>query len=153
MTELSEMTTPVRLSSTMTDKEAFMRSVPQNNTGIAEMTVSEKDLASNVGSGSLRVLATPVMIMLMEKSACNCLAEFLEGDETTVGTEMNVKHVSATPCGMKVRAEAQLTGIDGRCYTFSVKAYDEAGLIGEGTHQRFLVYGERFTAKAESKMN
>ena len=130
-----------------------MRSVPQNNTGFAEITVSEKDLASAVGSGSLRVLATPLMIMLMEKAACNCLAEFLEGDETTVGTELNVKHVSATPCGMKVRAEAELTEVNGRCFTFSVKSYDEAGLIGEGTHQRFLVYGEKFTAKAESKLN
>lgn len=129
-----------------------MKDIKLNTAGTAELTVADSDLASNVGSGSLRVLATPVMIMLMEKAACNCLAGYLEGDETTVGTEMNVKHVSATPCGMNVRAEAQLTGAEGRCFAFSVKAYDEAGLIGEGTHQRFLVFGERFTQKAESKL-
>ena len=129
-----------------------MKDISINASGKAELTVSESDLASNVRSGSLRVFATPTMIMLMEKAACNCLADCLEGDETTVGTEMNVKHVSATPCGMQVRAEAQLTAVDGRCFTFSVKAYDEAGLIGEGTHQRFLVFGERFTQKAEAKL-
>jgi predicted thioesterase len=128
-----------------------MKDISLNITGEAELTVSDTDLASNVGSGSLRVFATPTMIMLMEKAACNCLSDFLEGDETTVGTEMNVKHVSATPCGMKVRAEAQLTAAEGRAFTFTVKAYDEAGLIGEGTHQRFLVFGERFTQKAEAK--
>ena len=129
-----------------------MKNVSPDISAKAELTVSENDLASKVGSGSLRVLATPTMIMLMEKAACNCLEEYLEGDETTVGTEMNVKHVSATPCGMKVWAEAQLTSAEGRCFTFSVKAYDEAGLIGEGTHQRFLVFGERFSQKAVSKM-
>ena len=87
----------------------------------------------------------------MEKSACNAVSDYLEGDETTVGTELNVKHVSATPEGMKVWAEAELTAVNGREFTFAVKAYDESGLIGEGEHKRFLVYGERFTAKAESK--
>ena len=92
------------------------------------------------------------MVMLMEKSACNCLAEYLENDETTVGTEINIKHVSATPENMKVSAEAVLTEINGREFTFSVKAYDESGLIGEGQHKRFLVFGEKFTAKAKSKL-
>ncbi|MBR4626367.1 MAG: thioesterase family protein [Ruminococcus sp.] len=129
-----------------------MKLLEQNAIGFAELTVSEADLASSVGSGSLRVLATPTMIMLMEKAACNCLADALEGDETTVGTEIAVKHLSATPCGMNVRAEAVLTENEGRKYCFTVKAYDESGLIGEGTHERFLVYGERFTAKANSKL-
>ena len=90
--------------------------------------------------------------MLMEKAACTCIAEFLEGDETTVGTEMNVKHISATPNNMKVCAEAELTEINGRELVFTVKAYDEAGDIGEGIHKRFLVYGDKFTAKANSKI-
>ena len=92
------------------------------------------------------------MVALIEKSACNCLAEYLENDETTVGTEINVKHVSATPLGMKVTAEAVLTEINGREFVFNVKAFDESGLIGEGTHKRFLVNGTRFTDKTYSKI-
>lgn len=121
--------------------------------GIAELTVSSNKLAVNVGSGSLEVFATPVMTMLMEKSACNCLADYMENDETTVGTELNIQHVSATPEGMKVHAEAVLTAINGREFTFEVTAYDESGLIGKGTHKRFIVFGEKFTAKAKSKLN
>ncbi|MBP3746839.1 MAG: thioesterase family protein [Ruminococcus sp.] len=129
-----------------------MKNIDIDSIGTAELKVSENDLAVNVGSGSLPVFATPTMIMLMEKAACNCLADFLEGDETTVGTEMNVKHVSATPCGMNVTAEAVLTEVNGREFTFRVKASDEAGVIGEGLHKRFLVYGEKFTAKTNSKL-
>ncbi|MDE5772702.1 MAG: thioesterase family protein [Ruminococcus sp.] len=129
-----------------------MKEIKTNVSGKAEIKVSADELAINVGSGSLEVFATPVMIMLMEKSACNCLSEYLENDETTVGTEMNVKHVSATPEKMKITAEAVLTEIKGREFIFSVKAYDESGLIGEGTHKRFLVFGEKFTAKAKSKL-
>ena len=129
-----------------------MKNIDIDSIGTAELKVSENDLAVNVGSGSLPVFATPTRIMLMEKAACNCLADFLEGDETTVGTEMNVKHVSATPCGMKVTAEAVLTEINGREFTFRVKASDEAGVIGEGLHKRFLVYGEKFTAKTNAKL-
>jgi predicted thioesterase len=129
-----------------------MKNIDIDSIGTAELKVSENDLAVNVGSGSLPVFATPTMIMLMEKAACNCLADFLEGDETTVGTEMNVKHVSATPCGMNVTAEAVLTEANGREFTFRVKASDEAGVIGEGLHKRFLVYGEKFTAKTNAKL-
>lgn len=129
-----------------------MKELTKGITGTSELTVSEKELAVNVGSGSLEVLATPVMVMLMEKAACTCISDFLEGDETTVGTEMNVKHISATPKNMKVCAESELIEINGRELIFSVKAYDEAGDIGEGIHKRFLVYGEKFTAKANSKI-
>ena len=129
-----------------------MKNIDIDSIGTAELKVSENDLAVNVGSGSLPVFATPTMIMLMEKAACNCLADFREGDETTVGTEMNVKHVSATPCGMNATAEAVLTEINGREFTFRVKASDEAGVIGEGLHKRFLVYGEKFTAKTNAKL-
>lgn len=129
-----------------------MKNIDIDSIGTAELKVSENDLAVNVGSGSLPVFATPTMIMLMEKAACNCLADCLENDETTVGTEMNVKHVSATPCGMNVTAEAVLTEVNGREFTFRVKASDEAGVIGEGLHKRFLVYGEKFTAKTNAKL-
>ena len=123
-------------------------------TGIsAEMSVTaeEKYLASSMGSGSLDVFATPAMIALMENAAALCAEPYLEGDETTVGTELNVKHVSATPNGMKVSAEAVLTEVNGRELVFSVKAFDEAGLIGEGTHKRFVVYGKKFMEKTNAK--
>lgn len=129
-----------------------MKEITKGATGTSELTVSEKELAVNVGSGSLEVFATPIMVMLMEKAACNCVADYLEGDETTVGTEMNVKHISATPNKMKVCAEAELTEVNGRELVFTVKAYDEAGEIGEGIHKRFIVYGEKFTAKTYSKL-
>ena len=118
----------------------------------AELTVSDAELAVNVGSGSLEVFATPVMTMLMEKAACSCIQQYLEGDETTVGTELNIRHTSATPKGMKVSAEAELTEVNGRELVFKVSASDEAGSIGEGVHERFLVYGEKFTAKTKSKL-
>ncbi len=130
-----------------------MKDIKTGISGFADLKVTDKDLAVNVGSGSLEVFATPSMIMLMEKAACSCLAEYLEADETTVGTEMNVKHISATPCGMDIKAEAVLTEVNGREFTFTVKASDNAGAIGEGVHKRFLVYGEKFTAKAKSKLN
>ncbi|NLT08463.1 MAG: thioesterase family protein [Ruminococcus sp.] len=120
--------------------------------GSAELTVSAKELAVNIGSGSLEVFATPVMTMLMEKAACNCIQQFLEGDETTVGTELSIKHTSATPEGMKVTAEAVLTEVNGRELIFDVSAADESGSVGCGTHHRFPVFGEKFTAKTKSKL-
>lgn len=129
-----------------------MKNIQTGISGTAEITVSENELAVNVGSGSLKVFATPCMVALMEKSACACLAEYVENDETTVGTEINVKHISATPMGMKVTAESVLTEINGREFVFNVKAYDETGIIGEGTHKRFLVKSEKFTQKTYSKI-
>ncbi len=119
----------------------------------ASLTVSPAELAVNVGSGSLEVFATPIMVMLMEKAACNCIAPFLEGDETTVGTEMNVQHTAATPEGMTVSAKAVLKEVNGRELVFDVSASDSKGSIGNGTHKRFVVYGERFTEKAKAKLN
>ncbi|MDE6780669.1 MAG: thioesterase family protein [Ruminococcus sp.] len=129
-----------------------MKNIITGISGTAGITVSENELAVTAGSGSLEVFATPFMIALMEKSACNCLSKYLENDETTVGTEISVKHVSATPNSMKVTAEAVLTEINGREFVFSVKAYDETGLIGEGTHKRFLVNGAKFIQKTYSKI-
>ena len=129
-----------------------MKEIKIGITGTSELTVNDENLAVNVGSGSLEVFSTPDMIMLMEKAACSCISEYLENDETTVGTEINVKHISATPNKMKVCAEAELTEINGRELIFSVKAYDEAGDIGNGTHKRFIVYGEKFVSKATSKL-
>ncbi len=130
-----------------------MKSIKINIKGIASSAVTADKLAVNVGSGSLAVFSTPSMTALMEESACNCLADYLENDETTVGTELNIKHLSATPEGMKVTAEAVVTEVSGREFTFEVTASDESGLIGKGTHKRFLVYSEKFTAKTYEKLN
>ncbi|MGN0614260.1 MAG: thioesterase family protein [Porcipelethomonas sp.] len=119
--------------------------------GTAETVVSKDNFAVTVGSGSLEVFATPMMTALMEKAACNALSDYLEGDETTVGTMLSITHDSATPEGMKVTAEAELTEINGRELVFSVKAEDECGNIGKGTHKRFVVYSEKFMNKTKSK--
>jgi predicted thioesterase len=103
-------------------------------------------------SGALDVYATPAMIALMENTAFESVAPYLEPGSGTVGTALNVKHVSATPVGMKVTCETELVKVDGRALTFSVKAYDEAGLIGEGEHERFIIYEEKFQAKADAKL-
>lgn len=130
-----------------------MKSIETGIKGTAETNVTANKLAVNVGSGSLEVFATPSMVALMEESACNCLADYLDDGETTVGTELNIKHVSATPKGMNITAESVLIAVNGREFTFEVKASDESGLIGTGTHKRFLVYSEKFTAKTYAKLN
>lgn len=119
--------------------------------GYSELTVTEEIAAKNVGSGTLMVFATPAMIALMEKTAWESVQPELEEGSGTVGTALNVKHVAATPMGMKVTCETELIKVEGRALTFSIKAYDETGLIGEGTHERFVVYNEKFQAKADAK--
>lgn len=118
-----------------------------------QITVEEKDTALSYGSGTLRVFATPAMTALMENTAMNAAAPYLEEGEATVGTEINIRHLSATPVGGTVTCEAELTEADGRRLVFSVKAYDNAGLIGEGTHERFVIKTEKFLAKTYDKLN
>lgn len=117
-----------------------------------EITVSENDTAKAVGSGTLRVLATPKMIALMEEAAYKCIGGELEAGSTSVGTLMNAKHLSATPVGMKAYALATVTEVDGRRVAFKVEAFDEAGLIGQGEHERFIIASERFLEKTYSKL-
>ena len=119
--------------------------------GYKELTVTDDMLAKNVGSGLVAVYATPMMIAGIEGTAAESVAPYLEEGRTTVGTLMNVEHVSATPVGMRVTAESELTEIDGRRLVFTVKAFDDAGLIGTGTHERFIVVDEKFVAKAAKK--
>ncbi len=116
-----------------------------------EITVDDTNTAKTVGSGDLDVFSTPMMIALMEKSALECVKPYLENGQGTVGTLVNIKHVSATPMGMKVYSEAELTEIDAKRLVFEVKAYDEKGLIGEGTHERFIIDNEKFMARVNSK--
>ena len=114
--------------------------------------VEEKDTAMAHRSGTLAVLATPRMIALMEESAYKCIDKYLEEGQSSVGTYLDVKHLAATPVGMEAYAESEVTEVDGRRVVFSVKAYDEKGLIGEGKHERFVVLSEKFVAKTYQKL-
>lgn len=119
--------------------------------GTAALTVTDEVTAAAVGSGMLPVFATPSMIALIEKAAAESVAPQLEAGMTTVGTRLDVAHTAATPVGMTVRAVTELTEIDGRRLIFTVHAFDDAGEIGSGTHERFIVNAEKFLAKAEAK--
>lgn len=115
-------------------------------------TVTELLTARRFGSGELLVYATPAMIALMEKTCNYCVKQYLPDGYCSVGTSISVKYISATPVGMKVRVISELIEIDGRRLIFSVKAYDETALVGEGTHERFIVESEAFSKKAASKL-
>lgn len=112
-----------------------------------EIIVDDKKTANFYGSGNLDVYATPAMIALMENTAKTCVQQGLPEGFTTVGIEVNVKHIKATPIGMKVRAETLLEKIDRNKLYFKIDAYDEKGKIGEGTHVRYIVNGEEFLKK------
>ena len=114
--------------------------------------VEREDTAAEVGSGSLLVYATPCMVALMEGAACEAIAEALPEEKTSVGTELNISHISATPVGLEVRAEAEVIAVDGPIVTFKVEAYDEKGKIGEGTHKRAVITTQRFLDKTYAKL-
>lgn len=120
---------------------------------IKEITekVTDKNTAKTMKSGELNVYATPAMIALMEQAAYTSVADELEEGQGSVGTLMNVKHISATPVGMEVTAKSELVEIDGRRLVFRVEAFDERGKIGEGEHERFIVNNVKFQQKADSK--
>lgn len=116
-------------------------------------TLAEReDTAKEVGSGDLLVYATPCMVALMEGAACEALNGVLGEDQTSVGTSLAIEHISATPVGLEVRAEAEVTAVDGRKVTFAVRAFDEAGEIGHGTHTRVIVNSQKFLEKAYNKL-
>lgn len=119
--------------------------------GRLETSVSPADTAEAVGSGGLPVFATPAMIALMERCAAESVAPYLEAGQSTVGARLDVRHLSATPLGMRVRCETELIGVDRRRLVFSCRAFDDAGLIGEGTQERFIVENARFMEKTEAK--
>lgn len=113
------------------------------------MCVVAESTADYIGSGDLAVFATPAMCALMENAAMMAVVPHLEAGQTTVGTALNIEHLRATPVGKTVTATAVLSGIEGRKLTFNIAARDEKGVIGEGTHTRFIVDRERFMAKLQ----
>ena len=120
--------------------------------GAAATLAERSDTALEVGSGDLLVYATPCMAALMEGAACEAIAGCLKEGQTTVDTTLNIAHTSATPVGMEVRAEAEVTAVEGKVITFSLKAFDESGEIGSGTHTRVIVNSQKFLDKTYSKL-
>lgn len=120
-------------------------------TGSASLVVAEAHTAPHVGSGKVRVLATPVMVNLMEAAALDAAERYLPAGHQSLGTRLDVRHIAATPVGMRVTARAELTAIDGRHLTFRVAAHDERELIGDGTHVRVVVNVARFDERAQAK--
>ena len=114
--------------------------------------VEREDTAKEVGSGDLLVYATPCMVALMEGAACEAIADALGENLTTVGTGLSIEHISATPVGLEVRAEAEVTAVEGKVITFALRAFDEAGEIGRGTHTRVIVNSQKFLEKAYTKL-
>ena len=125
--------------------------LPAGLTGIAEMVVGEQHTAPRIGSGRIRVLATPVMIQLIESAALAAVEQSLPEEHQSLGTHLDITHVAATPVGMRVRATAEVTRVEGRTIYLKVRAEDERELIGEGTHERVVVNLERFDKRIQGK--
>lgn len=120
-------------------------------TGVTEILVGTRDTAPHVGSGKIKVLATPVMVSLMEEAALNAVEGLLPVGHQTVGIRLDITHTAATPVGMRVTARAELTKVEGRRLTFHVSAKDEKELIGEGVHERIIVNVARFDERTQQK--
>ena len=120
-------------------------------TGELEHIVSEADTATRWGSGLAPVFSTPALVGLMESTAVAALSEHVLAGQTTVGTRIDVHHLAATPVGMKVRARAELTAVEGRKLTFKIQAWDDVELIGKADHERVVVDEARFLARLQTK--
>jgi fluoroacetyl-CoA thioesterase len=120
--------------------------------GSAEILVGDEHTAPRVGSGRIRVLATPVMINVMEAAALAAVEHLLPAGHQSLGTHLDVGHYAATPVGMRLRATAEVTGIDGRKIAFRVEAHDEKERVGDGTHVRVVVNVERFDQRVQRKL-
>ncbi|SHF07256.1 thioesterase family protein [Caloramator proteoclasticus] len=129
-----------------------MKEIKVGKKHIVERISESKDSAINYASGGVDVYSTPAMVGLMECAAKECLDEFLEEGYSTVGISLNIKHLAATPIGMKVRAEAEIVAVEGKKIVFKVEAFDEVEKIGEGTHERFIVDMNKFLNKVNSKL-
>lgn len=120
--------------------------------GRAEMVVAEEHTAPRIGSGRVRVLATPVMINLMEAAALDAAENLIPAGHQSLGIRLDVRHIAATPVGMRVHATAKLVRVEGRSLEFTVTAHDEKDLIGDGSHQRIIVNVARFDARVQAKL-
>jgi predicted thioesterase len=126
--------------------------LPVGREGTAELIVDDAHTAPRVGSGRVRVLATPVMINLMEAAALDAVEALLPAGHQSLGIKLDVSHHAATPVGMRIVATARLTGVEGRRLRFEVEARDEKETIGGGTHERVVVNVERFDERVQKKL-
>jgi fluoroacetyl-CoA thioesterase len=120
--------------------------------GTATLVVAEEHTAPRVGSGRVHVLATPVMINLIEAAALEAVERLLPAGHQSLGTVLNVRHIAATPVGLRVTARAEVTGVEGRTIRFRVEASDEKELIGDGTHERVVVNVAKFDQRVQRKL-
>ncbi|MDP4120260.1 MAG: thioesterase family protein [Bacillota bacterium] len=130
-----------------------MEIIVSKSNATIETTVREDMLALNVGSGSLKVLATPALVALMEKASAELAIQYLEEGNTTVGTLVNLEHISPTPLGAAIKITSDIQMQEGRLFVFSIKAFDDAGQIAMGEHKRVAVLSEKFQNKADNKFN
>jgi len=130
---------------------ALVLDLPPGLKGVAELVVGEQHTAPRIGSGRIRVLATPVMINLIEAAALAAVENSLPEEHQSLGTRLDVSHIAATPVGMRVRATAEVVRVEGRTIYLRVRAEDERELIGEGTHERVVVNLERFDKRVQDK--
>jgi fluoroacetyl-CoA thioesterase len=130
---------------------ALKLDLPAGMTGTAELVVGEQHTAPRIGSGRIRVLATPVMINLIEAAALAAVEQSLPEEHQSLGTHLDITHIAATPVGMRVRATAEVVRVEGRTIHFKVRAEDERELIGEGIHARVVVNLERFDRRVQEK--
>ena len=121
-------------------------------TATVEIVVGTRDTAAHVGSGKIGVLATPIMVTLMETAALQAVERFLPPGQQSVGTRLDISHTAATPVGMRVRAHAELTQVEGRKLTFKLHAEDEVETIGGGLHERLIIGVERFDQRMQKKL-
>ena len=119
--------------------------------GRQELVVSKELTAKHIGSGAVLVFATPMMISLMEKTSQMSVKPFLEAGQETVGTHVDVSHDSAVPVGRKVWCESEVIDVDRRKITFKVAVYDDNGIVGQGTHERFIIDVKKFSEKLASR--
>jgi fluoroacetyl-CoA thioesterase len=117
-----------------------------------EIVVGTRDTAAHVGSGKIGVLATPIMVTLMETAALQAVERFMPPGQQTVGTRLDISHTAATPVGMRVRAHAELIDVEGRKLTFRLHAEDEVETIGGGTHERLIISVDRFDQRMQKKL-
>jgi len=139
------MASPARVSSVLSR-------IAPGMTGSATLVVAPEHTAPFVGSGRIAVLATPVMINLIEAAALAAIEHLLPAGHQSLGTHLDVSHVAATPVGLRVTATAEVTGVEGRTVTFRVEARDEIEVIGGGTHQRVVVSVARFDERVQRKV-
>ena len=129
-----------------------MKAIAPGATGSFSLTVRPEHLANQFKDSILPpVLATPVMVMIMENAALNALKAYLEPGESALGTHVDVKHLAATPAGRRVTGEAELIEVEGRRLRFRVRAADEAGMIGEGVHERMVIRLDKFMDRLQSR--